>query len=439
MTDDIESRGADTSPVHRSRYGFAELLANGRLESHLAEVLRKAGMRSCSVAASNAERRSCVQANGSGEIQADVFGARLKVGCLSKLFTAALARQLIVTRSLSLDTPLAELLASATGFSFASMGPPVLIQHLLEHTHGLDGSAISEVPRDQHGGIDADRLCAQLLSAGSLAPPGSHYNYGSAGAWLMAGVLERLSGSFYVDLLRNVLGLGSGPVSSGPSMLDPREICPSRGQALRVCIGDLLSFAESQAPWMLVGRSRFVGMPVKRLPGWSPLEKGICLAWKYYGMGWFGHDSLLEGESVLLRVNVREPLVVVIVSDCQTAESICSAAFNGLLPAVRFRPRRSVHSAVVDNATVVGTYRNAATSIEVGADEAAALRLRVCERTAGKRSGEVIHESVLHHSAGSLYFPAQRSTLLPFVQFLPRNDFPPKYLWNGRSIWKRCD
>ena len=115
--------------------------------------------------------------------------APIRVGCLAKLFTAMLARHAFDARRLAPDEQVSNLLPA--GAARRALGG-ISVRQLLEHTHGLDDSLLSTMPRDLRGRVDIEALALELRAAAPLAPPGLLYSYGNAGAWVIAAVLERL-------------------------------------------------------------------------------------------------------------------------------------------------------------------------------------------------------------------------------------------------------
>lgn len=123
------------------------------------------------------------------------------VGSVSKPFTSLAVYQLVDDGVLSLDQPVVPLLSNiaedpAEGFE------SVTIEHLLSHTSGLtmaDGLA-GTMP--VHTGPDAlQRRVQEILSQPLSGAPGEQYEYSNAGAMLLAGVVEEVTGVTFTEYL----------------------------------------------------------------------------------------------------------------------------------------------------------------------------------------------------------------------------------------------
>ena len=185
-------------------------------------------------------------AGGTGGEAPEAFPA----GCIAKLLTSELLRQVESTGGVALDGPVSEYLPNETPHLRAVFSR-IDLRHLLEHTHGLDDSTVAAAPRLPNGEIDALRLARQLVAAAPLFAPGTLYSYSNAGAWLIAAVLEKLSGTSWAALLQNRLLTPLGMRSA--SGIDPvrapaaAHVCASRGEQLAVPVTGLLRFLQHVA------------------------------------------------------------------------------------------------------------------------------------------------------------------------------------------------
>ena len=237
------------------------------------------------------------------------------IGCVAKLLTAALVSAAVARGDLSFDAGVCELLARDVA---ALRG--VTVRHLLEHTHGLDDSLLS-APRYRHDFIDADELCSRVAALTRWAPPGAVYSYGNAGAWLVAAVLERVRDRAYAALVRAELlaplGLERACCAAAPP-------CPAMGAGLSLTAKQLVRFGLHA----LENDRCIAAAPITPLPGWHPLEKGICLGWKSAGAGWFGHQSSWPGASIYLRVHPQRKLALAVVAREQPAAIVALSVFS---------------------------------------------------------------------------------------------------------------
>lgn len=185
-------------------------------------------------------------AGGSGGEAPEVFPA----GCIAKLLTSELLRQVESTGGVALDRPVSEYLSDETS-NLRAVYSRIDLRHLLEHTHGLDDSTVTVAPRLPNGEIDAPRLVRQLVAAAPLFAPGKLYSYSNAGAWLIAAVLEKLAGTSWAALLQDRLltPLGMRSASDIDPVHEPAaaHVCASRGEQLAVPVTGLLRFLQHVA------------------------------------------------------------------------------------------------------------------------------------------------------------------------------------------------
>lgn len=413
-------------------------ISETRVEADLAEVLDEAALRRrldtafagvarkrVVVAVSDAGRRSYAAIGGGGDAADEADEAErqaVPTGCVTKLFVAALIADEISSGTFGSDDEAARLLDMSRG----SVLTGVTIRHLLEHTHGLDDSAITAAPATADGSIDAAALLARL-DGHRLAEPGAYYSYSNVGAWLLAAVLERVHGRPFESLLheRVLEALRFRDLRSVPCSGPGNRICAATGGALALSVRDLLTFLEARAA---VWRTE----SVTPLPGWSVLEKGVCLGWKYHGEGWFGHQSIAPC-SLMVRIEPRRSIALVVASEHHPAPVVAAKLFAGLLPEFRrlALPRRLSprQAAVLDLNAYCARYGCAAERWTVSIDDdVRALRLSTASFT-----------TRLEPAENDLFF-AQVSVpgRLAHVQFVERTASSFRYLWDGRRVLRRC-
>ncbi len=125
------------------------------------------------------------------------------IGSVSKTFTSLAVYQLVRDQVLSLDQPVVPLLSDiveepAGGFE------SVTIQHLLSHTSGLSIADGLAGTMKVHTGPDALGLRIQEIMSRPLSrTPGEQYEYSNAGAVLLAGVVEQVTGQTFADYLNS--------------------------------------------------------------------------------------------------------------------------------------------------------------------------------------------------------------------------------------------
>ena len=123
------------------------------------------------------------------------------VGSVSKPFTSLAVYQLAREGELSLDQPVAPLLSPivedpAVGFE------DVTVDQLLSHTSGLSMADGLAGTMKIHEGDDAlQRRIQEIMSKPLKRPPGVEYEYSNAGAVLLAGVVEQVTGETFSEYL----------------------------------------------------------------------------------------------------------------------------------------------------------------------------------------------------------------------------------------------
>lgn len=372
------------------------------------------------IIARSADGRRAYAAVRAAHPEREVF----RVGCTAKLFVAALVERTLDAHGIGYDVPVRHVLGGSSG---AALGDTSL-RHLLEHTHGLDDSAITAAPATADGSIDAAALLARL-DGHRLAEPGAYYSYSNVGAWLLAAVLERVHGRPFESLLheRVLEALRFRDLRSVPCSGPGNRICAATGGALALSVRDLLTFLEARAA---VWRTE----SVTPLPGWSVLEKGVCLGWKYHGEGWFGHQSIASRVSLMARIEPRRRIALVVASERHPAPVVAAKLFARRLPELgRLElPKRLPpwQAAALDLHAYRGRYGCAAerwtVSIE---DDAPSLRLSTASFT-----------TPLEPAEGELFFTRIAGPgRLAFVQFVERAASSFRYLWDGRRLLRRWE
>ena len=300
---------------------------------------------------------------------------------------------------------------------------------LLGHTHGLDGSSMSQVPRDSRGFIDPTGLCAGI-SVRRLSVPGELYSYSEVGAWLAGAVLEQVYGTLYADLLRR--GGWVTPTAQ------PAEICPATGGELVMVAAQWLDFLQLHFAAAARGDGGATYTP-RPLPGWSLFEKGVCFGWKSYGGNWLGHNSNLPESSAVLRFQPAERVAIVVAAAEKGAAALVLAdVVRTALPEFascrvpRLLARRDSMPLALECS---GEYVRAASRLAVTAAPDGCLYLTVRDR----EGREAYPAKALLPAEFALFMPqpADDPDLL-FLQFLRHGPTGRiEYIWNGRQLWRR--
>lgn len=352
--------------------------------------------------------------------------AAFRTGCVTKLLLAALVERKLARR-VGYDEPVRRLLGITRAHPLGETTP----RHLLEHTHGLDDSDMSSAPVRPDGRIDVDALLLRLARR-RCAAPGEIYSYSSAGAFILASMLETLEQRPFAVLLRDdlltPLGIRTADPqetsASGSSTGAPpaaTRVCPATGAGMSLTVAGLMTFVETVAPESAA--------ELTPLPGWHPLERGIRLGWKCYGDGWVGHQSVWPGASLLVAADPASRSALVVASEDHPAAVVAAKVLARerpwLAPSL---PKRSPRVPALEIEAYRGRYASAAERLDVLPDESG-LGVR-CDGGGYSR---------LIRAAGELFFLETTGASRAFVEFLEPRDCRFLRLWDGRHVLRRQD
>lgn len=343
---------------------------------------------------------------------------RVPVGCIAKLLTASLVTAAAQRGAFALEGEVLELLDATTE---ALRG--VTVRHLLEHTHGLDDSMLASPRCASAGFIDTAELLQRVGALTRWASPGAVYSYGNLGAWLLAALLERVLCRTYAELVRELLA--SSCLQAVAANATP---CPARGIGLEMTAEDLARFGRQPLT------TECIAAPIVPLPGWHPLEVGICLGWKAAGGGWFGHQSVWPGASIYLRVQPARKLALVVVARERAAALVALGVFGEHFPELfegRARLPTGAHAPLRP-----GVYAQAARAVCV-TSTTAGLRAEAWEREAHGAQRRTRASAVLL-STGAVVFAQPANELMPYLEVVAGSP-NSAWVWNGRTVLRRID
>jgi CubicO group peptidase (beta-lactamase class C family) len=398
------------------------------MDASLVELCEPHALQRLLEAAVTAGRVAVAFASGSDVATGQVGGSRrmewaAPVGCIAKLLTAALACNAAEHGHFALDTDVAEVLG-------ADVEPlrGVRIRHLLEHTHGLDDSLLAP-PLRRCGFIDRRELLSRVVALERWAAPGAAYSYGHIGAWLVGAALERLHQQALGPLVRDAF---LTPLAIVGTWSDARaaSLCPASGAGLALTAEELVragSFALENTGLPAV-------VPVTPLPGWHPLERGVCLGWKYAGAGWFGHQSVWPGASSYLRVQPQRRLALAVVAHAQVASLVAIALFSARFPELFEQRARLPTATQPADDPGTGVYEQAGRVVAVTSTPRGPCA-EAWERDArGVRRGAGVRALLL--PTRGVLFAKPASELLPYAQHVSGAN-GAAWLWNGRWVLRR--
>jgi len=345
------------------------------------------------------------------------------IGCIAKLLTATLVARAVERGELEFDASAGDLL----GVDVAALRG-VTVRHLLEHTHGLDDSLLAP-PLYHRGRVDGAELLSRVGALVRWSSPGLVYSYGNLGAWLLSVILERLHGDAFAALVHNEL-LAPLRIEGVWSGGDGLRLCAATGSGLALTAAELARFALH-----VVDRAALAAAPIAPLPGWHPLERGICLGWKCAGAGWFGHQSAWPGASCYLRVQPQREVALAVVARAQAASLVALGVFGSHFPDL-FEGRMRLETKIGPaSKRVLGVYSQAARIIAISATQHG-LSADAWERDEhGARTGTITRASLVR--IGDVLFAQPASDLMPYLEVV----YDPQgstCLWNGRFVLPRA-
>ena len=429
-------------------YEIGEITKPGRLERRLTDASTGLKRKQITVGFFYQHHTMCAAINDQHDRAFPGAPEYMMVGCLTKLFTSSLVVAAISRGHFSLLDDASEVFADRRIIGAESL-QGIQIKHLLEHTHGLNQSRADFCPRLDTGRIDARELCARAAAAERIASPGHMYCYGSAGSWLLAALLENIHNQDFEQILLNAILTPLGISRTRRPALVQRQahVCPSFGEAFAARMQDMLLFLRSNLPTATQANLIFstnhsqIEEQVVPLPGWSPLEKGIRLGWKYYGSGWYGHNSTFPQASALIRLHPQSGIGIAISSRYQAAFAIASRLFSRILPEFASlsipMPESTAGNTKLSQELFVGQFCNREFRIDVEVTPDGGLGLKVRANTL-TGNAPVIIDVRLIYSANQIFITQPRDNkLFPYVQFVCRSSDKYLYLWNGGRIYKR--
>lgn len=417
-----------------------------RLSAHLARVceLLKATDVAVAVLKGSSMRVAACSQLASGESVS--FGAQSKVAvtCFAKPITAMLLMGIAEQGLVALDEPLASVFGRLGRQAPALVGG-IRVRQLLDHTHGLDGSALRDLVRAGDGFICLEQLLTALAGARTIAAPEAQlFSYGGAGAALAAAIAEQFRAKPYAHLVHELLrDVGRDDDASAFGMTSAADsVCPAFGGKLRLSALDLAHLVHHQ---IRHGALHALTERAVQFSGWSAGRRAACCGWFDYWNGWYGHNSQALADSIVVRFHPASQVGIVVASRTRRlAHHVLQNLFGRVLP--EFLQRWNAVHAVRPGGSIADPLRY------VGVFENAALRL-VVEHSQAHQHLQLRGES---RRPAVFLPPAPQLTMRPFdppgashafrvvpaswpmpsfVQFIAGRDTAFDYLWDGRALW----
>ncbi|HEX6996818.1 MAG TPA: serine hydrolase domain-containing protein [Gammaproteobacteria bacterium] len=390
-----------------------------RLEAAFARVPRKHVV----VAVSGPSGRCYAAVSSRHGVDRDPGEWTFATGCITKLLTATLVLDAVEAGAVRLHDGVASLLGRAGGPG-ALAG--VTVRHLLEHTHGIADPPFGRAPLRANGRVDVEEL---LRSVGDRTrwPAGALYSYSDVGPWLAAAIVERVWDAGFADLLRERLPGGLECAATRPAGAPPFA-CASRGGGLALGVRGLIGFLERALAGPTFHASCDVaGHRITPLPGWSVAERGIYLGWKYFGEGWYGHNSVMPLASLLVRTHPRSGTVLLIASRGHPASLVAAKLFARSLPELKNlvipRPLPAERAAALDPMSYCGSYSTGSRR----------LSIQLVDRTLVLRGDGF--RAALVPAGRELFFAKPPKLGRPaYVQLLHGSPEGFRHLWDGQQL-----
>lgn len=360
------------------------------------------------------------------------------LGCMAKALTCMSVLQEVCAGRLSLGDDVAPWLRR-----HGLLDPPIgiRIRHLLNHSHGFDMSSHGTAPICSSDFIDREELVARIWRGRRLHDPGEIYSYGSAGVWIAAAVLETLCDRPFGEVLTSRLlePIGIRP-KAHPGCSD--AVCASSGGGLALSLLDIVSFLQRliadshESPEnsiLSVALSDHVASP-----GWA-IEEGMCLGWKSYGEGWYGHNAQLPNSSLVVRFNPRTRCGVLVSAQGPSAGIIYARMFGQLMPEVRVRNTpKPLRDPLDENykSAILGTYSNEVTSAVVGR-YSTGLTITFVRPSYDATPQSRRVDALIPCTQKAFLLPLQHRLHGTWVQFLGSSSGKARFLWDGRGVLRR--
>ncbi len=258
---------------------------------------------------------------------------RFEIASLTKQFTGMAIAQLAAQGKLALDDPVGKYYAGA---------PPawdgIKIEQLLTHTSGLPGDELKDFPKGIAVPYTPDELIATFRDRPLVFEPGTRWRYTNTEYYLLAWIIEKLSGESYGRYLeRHIFGpLGMKDSGFSPTTAVVRRLAVGytpEGDSLRQrgyfdrsleigaggvhsTLGDLLRWDRALETERLVPRAYRDSIFSARNPG-------------DYGYGWFvqrrggslreWHEGSDPGYGAFILRRPEEGLLIVVLSNVENA------------------------------------------------------------------------------------------------------------------------
>lgn len=375
-----------------------------------------------------------------------------QVGSITKVVTSTMILQLREEGKLDLDTPVTDILQDLELGSVDAR--TITVKHLVTHTSGIDGDLFTDTGR---GDDCLEKYVATLKSAESLFAPSTGWSYCNSGFVLAGRIIEVLDGRTWDESLRarisqrldldrfftlpeEVMGhrFQYGHVRQ-PGQRDwlpapTAHITRSMGPAglITSSVDDLLDFGGAflrggAGP----GGTRLLSAESVELMTTPQvtLDSAAATMAPQWGLGWmlddwnghrvYWHGGTTIGNNAWFQVLPEDGAVFVVFCNGGVAPAAASEiygafakVFAGTAPSSAAAPVGPAEDAVLDE-SLLGTYADASTSLEVRKSEQGTLEARL---KAGALAGDVEPDTLELLPAGApAHFVTRPDDLSPWA------------------------
>lgn len=363
----------------------------------------------------------------------------VEIGCIAKNLTS-----LLVAMAVSEGLIAYEDRVSSFFSGLDEVHPSLKVYHLLNQSHGLDGSALAAIPYTADDHIDAAILWEQACTVPVISPPGAlFYNYGAVGFWLAASILERVYCTRFAVLVNEKI---LKRIEATAGICARRGPCPASGGISLSC-NELLKVSrlhlEAENHEL---RSSILQLQTRypmRLSRWPSRGDSACLGWFCFdtAFGMFGQGP---GTAALIMISPREQTAVALASRGLDAAAFAQGVLSGVLGRLKAaRPPRLLNRderRSSDTTGIPGRYRKASLVLDVDRSAGGDLQASVY---LSQHGGEVesfsrVSRQLLPATDDVFYSSPPDPVVLPYIKFRDRDaDGYAQYAITGKHIFRR--
>ena len=259
-------------------------------------------------------------------------------GSMGKQFTAALVEMLVDHHLLRLDDSIVRWLPEG-----AAVWQGITVRRLLTHTSGV--AEYTDSTFDYRKDYTEDQLVKFAASRPLDFRPGERWSYSNTGYLLLGALIQRVSGRFYGDLLRDSVFRPLGMNDS--RVISEADIVPNRAAGYRLEDGALKN-QEWVAPSLNTTADGALYVTIRDLTRWAvalnhgrvPSPGALDTAWMPvrlsdgatypYGFGWYllpqrgepriAHTGSWQGFKTVIARYPRQRLTVIVLANLAEAQ-----------------------------------------------------------------------------------------------------------------------